>query len=103
MVLPERRAADWLAAYGSDCRYDDKVRIIRGDAVRPDVYLPVYDVDHEYRGLDTTDDKVGILMKQPYQQGAKQSIPTDPEDLNRLDDRSGLARRTNDVGRQRQA
>jgi hypothetical protein len=82
----ERQIADWLNAKQLDYRYDDKFQIIQGYAVRPDFYLPRYDVYIEYWGLDTTDYKIGMLLKQKlYQQEGKKLISLYPADLPMLD------------------
>jgi hypothetical protein len=82
----ERRIADWLAAHELDYRYDDKFQIIQGYAVRPDFYLPRFDVYIEYWGLDTTDYKIGMLLKQKlYQQEGRKLISVYPKDLPALD------------------
>ncbi len=81
----ERRIADWLSAQGIEYRHDDKFQIIQGFAVRPDFYLPRYDVYIEYWGLDTTDYKIGMLLKQKlYQQAGKKLISLYPADLPHL-------------------
>jgi hypothetical protein len=82
----ERRIADWLSAHEIEYRYDDKFQIIQGFAVRPDFYLPRCDVYIEYWGLDTTDYKIGMLLKQKlYQQEGKKLISVYPTDLPNLD------------------
>lgn len=71
----ERRVAAWLAARGIAYRYDERFRILDGYAIRPDFYLPEYDVYIEYWGLDTADYKIGMLKKQQlYQQQGKRLI-----------------------------
>ncbi len=91
----ERQIADWLAVHGIPYRYDDKFQIIQGFAVRPDFYLPLYDVYIEYWGLDTTDYKIGMLLKQKlYQQEGKKLISLYPADLPHLDRRLGGALRS---------
>ena len=81
----ERRIADWLHAQNIAYRYDDKFQIIQGYAVRPDFYLPAHDTYIEYWGLDTTDYKIGMLLKQKlYQQEGKKLVSTYPSDLPRL-------------------
>ena len=88
----ERRIADWLSAMDIAYRYDDKFQIIQGYAVRPDFYLPRYDVYIEYWGLDTTDYKIGMLVKKKlYQQQGKKLISTYPADLRRLDAKLSVA------------
>ena len=90
----ERQVADWLAAHAIPYRYDDKFQIIQGYAVRPDFYLPRYDVFIEYWGLDTTDYKIGMLLKQKlYQQEGKKLISLYPADLPCLDVKLGDALR----------
>ena len=59
-----------------------------GYAIRPDFYLPRHDLYTEYWGLDTTDYKVGMLLKQKlYQQEGKKLLSLYPADLPRLDAR----------------
>lgn len=82
----ERQIADWLSAHGIEYRYDDKFQIIQGFAVRPDFYLPRYDLYIEYWGLDTTDYKIGMLLKQKlYQQEGKKLASLYPADVPDLD------------------
>ena len=82
----EKRIADWLRTRDIDYRYDDKFQIIQGFAVRPDFYLPRYDMYIEYWGLDTTDYKIGMLLKQKlYQQEGKRLVSIYPADLSQLD------------------
>jgi len=76
-----RRIAEWLSANNIACRYDERFRIIEGTAVRPDFYLPEFDVYIEYWGMDTADYKIGMLKKQKlYQQASKKLISLYPED-----------------------
>lgn len=82
----ERQIADWLAAHSIAYRYDDKFQIIQGFAIRPDFYLPRYDAYIEYWGMDTTDYKIGMLLKQKlYQQEGKRLVSLYPADLPMLD------------------
>lgn len=82
----EQRIADWLSAHDVHYRYDDKFQIIQGFAIRPDFYLQQFDVYIEYWGLDTTDYKIGMLLKKKlYQQEGKKLISLYPADLPRLD------------------
>lgn len=88
----ERQTADWLQSHGIAYRYDDKFQIVQGYAIRPDFYLPVQDVYIEYWGLDTTDYKIGMLLKQKlYQQEGKKLISLYPADLDHLDARLSAA------------
>jgi len=51
------------------------MRIIEGYAIRPDFYLPEFDVYIEYWGMDTTDYKIGMLKKRKlYQQQGKKQV-----------------------------
>lgn len=82
----EKQIADWLAARGIPYRYDDKFQIIQGYAIRPDFYLPQLDVYVEYWGMDSTDYKIGMLLKQKlYQQQCRKLVSLHPDDLARLD------------------
>lgn len=62
-------------------RYDERFRILDGYAIRPDFYLPEFDVYIEYWGMETADYKIGMLKKQQlYQQQGKRLISLYPED-----------------------
>lgn len=66
-------------------RYDERFRILDGYAIRPDFYLPEFDVYIEYWGMDTADYKIGMLKKQQlYQQQGKRLISLYPGDKPRL-------------------
>lgn len=83
----ERDIADYLARRHIIFRYDERIRIVEGYAVRPDFYLPEFDVYIEYWGMDTADYKIGMLKKQKlYQQEGKQVVSLYPSDLGRLAD-----------------
>ena len=82
----EKLIAEWLSASKIRYRYDERIKIIQGFAVRPDFYLPEFDVYIEYWGMDTIDYKIGMMMKQKlYQQEGKRLISLYPEDKNDLD------------------
>lgn len=82
----ERIIAEWLARQGIAFRYDERFRILDGYAIRPDFYLPEFDVYIEYWGMDTADYKIGMLKKQKiYQQAGKRVISIYPEDKPALD------------------
>lgn len=71
----ERRISDWLSINNISYRYDERIRIIDGMAIRPDFYLPELDLYIEYWGMDTADYKIGMLKKQKlYQQEGKKLI-----------------------------
>ncbi len=77
----ERRICEILAAEGIRYRYDERFRILNGHAIRPDFYLPEFDVYVEYWGMDTADYKIGMLKKQQlYQQQGKKLISLYPDD-----------------------
>jgi len=82
----ERLIAEWLTAHGIAYRYDDRLRIIEGRQIRPDFYLPEFDVYIEYWGMDTLDYKIGMLIKQQmYQHAGKRLVSIYPADKPRLD------------------
>jgi hypothetical protein len=82
----ERLIADWLASHGIVYRYDERFRILSGQAIRPDFYLPELDIYIEYWGMDTADYKIGMLKKQQlYQQEGKRLISLYPPDKPRFD------------------
>lgn len=86
----ERRIAEWLAARGVAYRYDARLRIIEGFQIRPDFYLPEYDVYIEYWGMDTPRYKAGMYLKQDlYMHAGKRLISLYPDDKSRLDDTLG--------------
>jgi hypothetical protein len=83
----ERRITEWFASHGIVYRYDARLRIIEGFQIRPDFYLPEYDVYIEYWGMDTPRYKAGMYLKQDlYMHAGKRLISLYPEDKSRLDD-----------------
>jgi len=71
----ERIISDFLHVKHIDYRYDERIRIIEGYAIRPDFYLPEFDIYIEYWGMDTADYKIGMLKKQKlYQQEGKKLV-----------------------------
>ncbi len=84
----ERLICEVLTAEGIRYRYDERFRILDGYAIRPDFYLPEFDVYIEYWGMDTADYKIGMLKKQQlYQQQGKRLISLYPADKPRLRER----------------
>lgn len=82
----ERLIADWLSTHRIVYRYDDRLRIVEGRQIRPDFYLPEYDLYIEYWGMDTVDYKIGMLIKQQmYQHAGKRLISLFPKDKPNLD------------------
>lgn len=81
----ERMVAEILDAKNIRYRYDERFRILDGYAIRPDFYLPEFDVYIEYWGMDTADYKIGMLRKQQlYQQQGKKLVSLYPGDKPRL-------------------
>ena len=77
----ERRIAEFLDQNGIRFRYDERMRIVDGYAIRPDFYLPEFDLYIEYWGMDTTDYKIGMLKKlKMYQQQGKKLVSIHRED-----------------------
>lgn len=72
----ERQIADALSEMGIAYRYDNRFRIVKGYAIRPDFYLPEYDLYIEYWGMeDNLDYRIGMLEKQKlYQQAGKRLL-----------------------------
>jgi len=81
----ERLICEALDAEGIRYRYDERFRILDGYAIRPDFYLPEFNVYIEYWGMDTADYKIGMLKKQQlYQQQGKKLISLYPDDKPRI-------------------
>jgi len=83
----ERRICEVLDSEKIKYRYDERFRILDGYAIRPDFYLPEFDVYIEYWGMDTADYKIGMLKKQKlYQQQGKKLISLYPDDKPQIRD-----------------
>ena len=83
----ERVIADFLHSHSIAYRYDERMQIIDGYAVRPDFYLPEFNVYIEYWGMDTAKYKIGMLKKQEiYQQQGKRLISLSYKDKPRLEE-----------------
>jgi hypothetical protein len=81
----ERVIAEILSAENIRFRYDERFRILDGYAIRPDFYLPEFDIYIEYWGMTTADYKIGMLKKQQlYQQQGKRLISLYPDDKPRI-------------------
>ena len=84
----ERRICEILDAEQIMYRYDERFRILDGYAIRPDFYLPEFDVYIEYWGMETADYKIGMLKKQQiYQQQGKRLISLYPDDKPQMRER----------------
>jgi hypothetical protein len=72
----ERAIAEELTRLGIVYRYDNRFRIIKGYAIRPDFYLPEFDLYIEYWGMeDNLDYQIGMLEKKKlYQQAGKKLV-----------------------------
>lgn len=57
-------------------RYDNRFRIVKGYAIRPDFYLPEFDLYIEYWGMeDNLDYQIGMMEKKKlYQQAGKRLV-----------------------------
>ncbi len=82
----ERIIAEELSALGIAYRYDNRFRIVQGYAIRPDFYLPEYDLYIEYWGMeDNLDYRIGMLEKQKlYQQAGKKLVSLHAHEKGRL-------------------
>jgi hypothetical protein len=82
----ERIVAEELTAMGIPYRYDNRFRIIKGYAIRPDFYLPEYDLYIEYWGMeDNLDYQIGMLEKKKlYQQAGKKLLSLHAHERPRL-------------------
>jgi hypothetical protein len=72
----ERMIADELSSLGLAFRYDNRFRIIKGYAIRPDFYLPEVDLYIEYWGMEgNLDYQIGMMEKKKlYQQASKKLL-----------------------------
>ncbi len=72
----ERIITEFLARHSVPYRYDNRFRIIKGYAIRPDFYLPESDLYIEYWGMeDNLDYQIGMLEKKKlYQQAGKRLV-----------------------------
>ncbi len=83
----ERRIAEFLNRHAIVYRYDERMRIIDGYAIRPDFYLPGFDLYIEYWGMTTINYKIGMLKKlKLYQQQGKKLVSVYREDKPQIDD-----------------
>jgi len=73
--MGEKRIGDWLAAHHIAYRYDERIRLAGDLAIRPDFYLPEFDVYVEYWGMNTPE-YVGNMRKKQflYQRDRKKLI-----------------------------
>ena len=82
----ERRIGDWLAAKGIAYRYDERMVVAGGVRIRPDFYLPEFDLYIEYWGMDTPEYVANMRKKQVlYQREGKKLISLGYRDFDRLE------------------
>lgn len=83
----ERRIGDWLAKKGIAYSYDERYMIARDTRIRPDFYLPEFDLYIEYWGMDTPEYVRNMQMKRIlYQRAAKRLISISWRELNRVEE-----------------
>jgi len=71
----EKRIAEFLEAERIDYVYDERYRISGADMIRPDFYLPEFDLYIEYYGMDTPEYNENRRRKHIlYQRAAKKLI-----------------------------
>ena len=83
----ERRIGDWLARKGIAYRYDERMVVAGDTQLRPDFYLPEFDLYIEYWGMDTPDYIANMRKKKIlYQRERKQLISLSYRDFDQLED-----------------
>lgn len=91
----EKRIGDYLAKNRIRFVYDERYRIAADAVLRPDFYLPEFDLYIEYWGMDTDDYLERRREKQfLYRRAGKKLISLTPDDLPRMEEilREKLAR-----------
>lgn len=82
----ERRIGNYLAENGIRYVYDERFRIAASAILRPDFYLPEFDLYIEYWGMDTDDYLERRREKQfLYQRAGKKLISLTPDDLPQIE------------------
>lgn len=82
----EKRIGDWLAERHIAYVYDERYRIAEDVALRPDFYLPEFDLYIEYWGMDTRDYLARKAEKKfLYQRAGKKLISLDYRDFPQLE------------------
>lgn len=85
--MGEKRIGDILSAMGLRYVYDERYRIAADAVVRPDFYLPEFDLYIEYWGMDTDEYRDRKLEKRIlYQRAGKKLISLTPDDLPRMEE-----------------
>ncbi len=81
----EKRIAEFLEQEGIAYEYDERYRISGADTIRPDFYLPEFDVYIEYYGMNTPEYNANRRRKHVlYQRAAKKLVSISYEDDARL-------------------
>ena len=82
----EQRIGDWLAAHRIAYRYDERI-ILAGDIrIRPDFYLPEFDLYIEYWGMDTPEYLENMRKKRIlYQRDRKKLISISYKDFDKIE------------------
>ena len=84
--LGERRIADFLAQKRIAYVYDERYRMAGDVRIRPDFYLPEFDLYIEYWGMDTPEYVANMKKKLfLYQRAGKKLISLSFRDFNRLE------------------
>lgn len=82
----ERRIGDWLAKNRIEYVYDERFRIAGDVSIRPDFYLPEFDLYIEYWGMNERDYIVRKNEKKfLYQRAGKKLISLEWRDLDNLE------------------
>ena len=82
----ERRIGDWLEKKGIAYSYDERYMIARDTRIRPDFYLPEFDLYIEYWGMDTPEYVQNMQMKRIlYQRAAKKLVSIGWRELDRIE------------------
>ena len=84
--IGEKRIADWLAARQIAYVYDERYRVARDTLIRPDFYLPEFDLYIEYWGMDTPEYNANRQKKLwLYQRAGKKLVSISFQDLPNLE------------------
>ena len=85
--LGEKRIADFLAARHIAYIYDERIRIAGDARIRPDFYLPEFDLYIEYWGMNTPEYNDNKLQKRIlYQRANKKLISLSYRELDTLEE-----------------
>ena len=82
----EKRIADWLAAHQIAFVYDERYLVARDTLIRPDFYLPEFDLYIEYWGMDNPEYNANRQKKLwLYQRAGKKLISLSFHDITDLE------------------